>query len=71
MRTPPKFPSHATSETDDSVPWTVRGFLLLTIVFLHIAGAVALARSAPLDVGPEPVALRVNWITDAAPAPAA
>jgi protein TonB len=49
----------------------VHGFLLLVIVFLHVAGAVALARSAPSGAGSEPVALRVNWIAEASSAPAA
>lgn len=71
MRAPPEFPSHDATGTDDSVPWTVHGFLLLVIVFLHVAGAVALARSAPSGTGSEPVALRVNWIAEVSSAPAA
>ncbi|MCL2162016.1 MAG: energy transducer TonB [Betaproteobacteria bacterium] len=50
----------------DSAPPAVRGFLLVLVVCLHVAGAAALSRmSWASELGEERAVLRASWIEDA------
>ncbi|MDR2244700.1 MAG: energy transducer TonB [Burkholderiales bacterium] len=54
----------------DSVPLTARGFLLVLVVCLHVAGAAALLRlSEPPRYSEESTILQVRWIEMPPPAP--
>jgi len=55
---------------NDSVPLAVRGFLLVLVAFLHVAGAAALTHlSEPMRHDEEPSILRASWIEDPVSSP--
>ncbi|MDR2881517.1 MAG: energy transducer TonB [Azoarcus sp.] len=54
------------------VPLAARGFLLVLVVGIHVAGAAALSRlSQPLWHSEEPMILRASWIENASPSSSA